>query len=326
MNLRVEPFHALDARLTRADMTLPANATAERTSGTAITVAHGDGIGPEIMAATLKIMEAAGAKLRIETAHIGQSVFEAGETSGISAEAWNSIRRTRILLKAPMTTPQGKGLKSINVTLRKSLGLFANVRPCVSYHPWIQTKHSDMDVIIVRENEEDVYAGIEHRQTDDVYQCLKIISRPGCERISRYAFELARQAGRRKVSCFTKDNIMKLTDGLFHKVFDEVAQRYPDIESEHWIVDAGAAQLGSNPGRFDVIVLPNLYGDILSDVAAEAAGSLGIAPSANIGTHYAMFEAVHGSAPALAGKMPATTKPRRRKAFWKGAFAIWRLF
>src|SRR5213079_2088223 len=179
---------------------------------------------------------------------------------------------------------------------------YANVRPCVSYHPFIETKHPGMDVVIVRENEEDLYAGIEYRQTDQVMQCLKIISRPGSERIVRYAFEYARRHNRKKVTCFTKDNIMKLTDGLFHKIFNEIAAEYPDIENEHWIVDIGAAKMADTPEAFDVIVLPNLYGDILSDIAAQVAGSVGLAGSANIGDKCAMFEAIHGSAPRRAGQ------------------------
>jgi len=205
-------------------------------------------------------------------------------------------------LKAPITTPQGGGYKSLNVTTRKTLGLYANVRPCVSYPPFVETKHPNMDVVIVRENEEDTYAGIEHRQTADVMQCLKLISRPGSEKIVRYAFEYARRYGRRKVTCFTKDNIMKMTDGLFHKVFEEIGAAYPDIEKEHWIVDIGAAKLADTPEAFDVIVMPNLYGDILSDVAAQIAGSVGLAGSANIGDRCAMFEAIHGSAPRRAGQ------------------------
>jgi isocitrate dehydrogenase len=269
---------------------------------TPITVAHGDGIGPEIMAATLAILEAAGARIAPETIEIGEAAYRRGHSAGIAPEAWDALRRTRVFLKAPITTPQGGGFKSLNVTVRKSLGLYANVRPCVAYAPFVATKHPGMDVVIIRENEEDLYAGIEHRQTDEVYQCLKLITRPGCEKIVRYAFEWARAHGRRKVSCFTKDNIMKLTDGLFHRVFDEVAAEYPDLEHEHWIVDIGAAKLADTPGTFDVIVLPNLYGDILSDVAAQIAGSVGLAGSANIGEGGAMFEAIHGSAPRRAGQ------------------------
>src|SRR5512134_2118834 len=205
-----------------------------------ITVANGDGIGPEIMAATLRILEAAEAPLEIETIDIGEKVYLRGNSAGIADSAWESLRRTRVFLKAPITTPQGGGFKSLNVTTRKTLGLYANVRPCVAYHPFVQTLHPGMDVVIVRENEEDLYAGIEHRQTDDVVQCLKLISRQGCEKISRYAFEYARRNKRRKVTCFTKDNIMKLTDGRFHRVFEEVGEEYPDLEKEHWIVDIGA--------------------------------------------------------------------------------------
>jgi isocitrate dehydrogenase len=271
-------------------------------SKTPITVAYGDGIGPEIMTATLRILEAAGAQLDIETIDIGEKVYLAGNTSGIPQEAWDSLLRTKIFLKAPITTPQGGGYKSLNVTTRKALGLYANVRPCVSYNPFIASKHPEMDVVIVRENEEDLYAGIEYRQTNDVYQCLKLISRPGSEKICRYAFEYARTNNRKKVTCFIKDNIMKLTDGIFHKVFDEIAEEYPEIESESLIVDIGSAFLAERPGTLDVIVTENLYGDIISDIAAQITGSVGLAGSANIGDDYAMFEAIHGSAPNIAGK------------------------
>ncbi len=267
-----------------------------------ITVANGDGIGPEIMAATLKIIQAAGAALEIETIEIGEKVYMAGNPAGIEPSSWDSLRRTKVFLKAPITTPQGGGFKSLNVTTRKVLGLYANVRPCISYHPYVKTKHPIMDVVIVRENEEDLYAGIEHQQTPEVVQCLKLISRPGTEKIVRYAFEYAKAYGRKKVTCFTKDNIMKMTDGLFHKMFDEIGEEYPDIEKEHWIVDIGAAKLADTPEAFDVIVMPNLYGDILSDVAAQITGSVGLAGSANIGDGFAMFEAIHGSAPRRAGQ------------------------
>ena len=269
---------------------------------TPITVAYGDGIGPEIMAATLKVLEAAGARIAPEVIEIGEKVYLAGNTAGIAPESWASLRRTRVFLKSPITTPQGGGYKSLNVTIRKTLGLYANVRPCVSYHPFVDTKHPKMDLVIIRENEEDLYAGIEHRQTDEVFQCLKLITRPGCEKIIRYAFEYARAHGRRKVTCMTKDNIMKMTDGLFHKVFDEIKVHYPEIETEHYIIDIGAARLATRPERFDVIVTSNLYGDIISDIAAEMTGSVGLAGSANIGEHVAMFEAIHGSAPDIAGK------------------------
>src|SRR5712691_2460054 len=271
-------------------------------SSVPITVAYGDGIGPEIMEATLHILKEAGAKLQIEKIDIGEKVYLSGNSSGIEPSAWESLRSTKVFLKAPITTPQGGGYKSLNVTVRKTLGLYANVRPCVSYHPFIETKHPGMDVVIVRENEEDLYAGIEHRQTEQVVQCLKLISRPGSEKIARYAFEYARRNNRKRVTCFTKDNIMKMTDGIFHKVFDEIGALYPEIEKEHWIVDIGAAKLADTPEAFDVIVMPNLYGDILSDVAAQIAGSVGLAGSANIGDHCAMFEAIHGSAPRRANQ------------------------
>jgi isocitrate dehydrogenase len=269
---------------------------------TKITVAKGDGIGPEIMDATLRIILAAGAQIEIDEIEVGEKVYLAGNTAGIAKESWDVVRRNKVFLKAPITTPQGGGYKSLNVTTRKFLGLYANVRPCMSLHPFVKTKHPTMDIVIVRENEEDLYAGIEHQQTDEVVQCLKLISRPGCEKIVRYAFEYAKQYGRKKVTCFTKDNIMKQTDGLFHQVFDEIAKEYPEIENEHWIIDIGAAKMADTPEAFDVIVMPNLYGDVLSDVAAQIAGSVGLAGSANIGEECAMFEAIHGSAPRRAGQ------------------------
>lgn len=268
----------------------------------AITVAYGDGIGPEIMSATLKILEHAGAELDIETIEIGEKAYLSGFQNGIPESAWESLRKTKVFLKAPITTPQGGGYRSLNVTIRTRLGLYANVRPCVSYAPFINTKHPKMDISIIRENEEDLYVGIEYRQTPDVYQALKVISRQGSEKIIRYAFEYAREYGRKKVSCFTKDNILKLSDGSFHKIFEEMGEEYSDIEKEHYIVDIGSARLADTPEIFDVIVLPNLYGDILSDVAAQITGSVGLAGSANIGEHGAMFEAIHGSAPKYAGK------------------------
>ena len=269
---------------------------------TPITVAHGDGIGPEIMQATLQILQAAGAQIAPEVIEIGEKIYKSGHTSGIEPASWASLRRTKVFLKAPITTPSGGGYKSLNVTIRKTLGLYANIRPCAAYHPFVRTLHPAMNVVIVRENEEDLYAGIEHRQTDEVYQCLKLITRPGCEKIVRYAFEYAVQHGRSKVTCMTKDNIMKMTDGLFHKIFDEISPLYPSITADHMIIDIGAARLASKPESFDVIVTPNLYGDIISDIASELTGSVGLGGSANIGEHVAMFEAIHGSAPDIAGQ------------------------
>ncbi len=270
-----------------------------------ITIARGDGIGPEIMAATLHVLKEAGADLDIHEVEIGEKVYLRGVATGIEPHTWEMIKKSEAFLKAPITTPQGGGFKSLNVTVRTTLGLYANIRPCVSYVPFVVTKHPKMDLVIVRENEEDLYAGIEYRQTPDVMVSHKLISRQGSEKIVRYAFEYARHLGRKKVTCFTKDNIMKFSDGLFHQVYEEIGKEYPDIEKEHWIVDIGAAKLADTPEIFDVIVLPNLYGDILSDVAAQISGSVGLAPSANIGDLGAMFEAIHGSAPRRAGQNAA---------------------
>ena len=267
-----------------------------------ITIARGDGIGPEIMEATLSILKAAGAELEYDEIEIGEKVYLSGNSAGIAPAAWDIIRRNKIFLKSPITTPQGGGYKSLNVSTRKFLGLYSNVRPCRSLHPFVSTKHPVMDLVIIRENEEDLYAGIEHQQTDEVVQCLKLISRPGCEKIIRYAFEYAKQQNRKKVTCFSKDNIMKQTDGLFHQVFNEIAAEYPEIQNEHWIVDIGAAMLADTTEAFDVIVMQNLYGDMLSDVAAQITGSVGLAGSANIGEECAMFEAIHGSAPRIVGQ------------------------
>lgn len=267
-----------------------------------IAVAYGDGIGREIMQATLDILDAAGANLEYEEVKIGKEMYLEGYQSGIAPDAWDILRRNPVFLKGPITTPQGGGYKSLNVTIRKTLGLFANVRPCRAYTPYVDSNFADMDLVVVRENEEDLYAGIEHQQTAEVVQCLKLVSRPGCERVVRYAFEYARTHGRKKVTCMSKDNIMKHTDGLFHRVFDEIAKEYPDLESEHYIIDIGSALLADRPEQFDVIVTLNLYGDIVSDITAQVAGSVGLGGSANIGNSISMFEAIHGSAPDIAGK------------------------
>jgi isocitrate dehydrogenase len=280
----------------------PIAPVAARLPARTIPVAAGDGIGPEISGAVISVLRAADPALDFQPLTVGLKAYQAGAMSGFGPEVMDAIAEHGVILKGPITTPQGGGYKSVNVSLRKSLGLYANLRPCVAYHPFVDTHHPGMDVVIVRENEEDTYAGIEHRQSDEVYQCLKLITRPGCERIVRYAFEYARAHGRRKVTCMTKDNIMKMTDGLFHKVFDEIAAEYPEIANEHMIIDIGTAKMAVQPERFDVVVTPNLYGDILSDVAAEVAGSIGMAPSSNIGHACAMFEAVHGSAPDIAGQ------------------------
>lgn len=267
-----------------------------------ITIAYGDGIGPEIMESAIEILKESGAQISFDIIEVGKNIYEKGFSTGLMPSAWESLASTRVLLKAPITTPQGGGYKSLNVTMRKKLGLFSNVRPVSSFAPFVATKFPKMDVVIIRENEEDLYMGIEHRQTEETVQCLKLVTRAGCEKIVRYAFEYAVKNARKKVTCFSKDNIMKMTDGLFHKVFDEIAKEYPDIKNEHYIIDIGTARLAAKPEIFDVIVTMNLYGDIISDVAAEISGSVGLAGSANIGADYAMFEAIHGSAPDIAGK------------------------
>ncbi|AAU03737.1 NADP-dependent isocitrate dehydrogenase [Rickettsia typhi] len=269
---------------------------------TPITIAYGDGIGPEIMDAVLYILRQAEARISLETIEVGEKLYKKHYTSGISEESWNVIQRTGIILKAPITTPQSGGYKSLNVTIRKTLQLFANIRPAVSFHPFTRTLHPNLNLTIIRENEEDLYSGIEYRQTHNMYESLKLISHTGCKKIIRYAFEYAVKNNRKKVTCLSKDNIMKFSDGIFHRVFNEIAKEYPQIDNEHYIIDIGTAKLATTPEIFDIIVTSNLYGDIISDVAAEISGSVGLAGSANIGQHYAMFEAVHGSAPDIAGK------------------------
>ena len=267
-----------------------------------ITVAKGDGIGPEITDSVLRILDAADCGLDYDHVEIGEAAYLAGVSSGVPDSAWELIRRNPVLLKGPITTPQGGGYKSLNVTIRKTLGLYANVRPCRSYHPFVRTHFPELDVVVVRENEEDLYAGIEHRQTGEVYQCLKLVSAPGTERIVRYAFEYARANGRHHVTCMVKDNIMKLTDGLFSDIFRSVGKEYPDIQQDVQIIDIGAARLATHPYNYDVVVTLNLYGDVLSDIVAELTGSVGLGGSANVGDRISMFEAIHGSAPDIAGQ------------------------
>ena len=268
-----------------------------------VTVIPGDGIGPEVVGAAQRIVEATGAPVAWETREAGEHVFLRGLPSGVPPETIESIRKTRVVLKGPLGTPVGFGEKSANVTLRKLFETYGNLRP-VRELPGVVTPYSGrgIDLVIVRENVEDLYAGIEHQQTPGVAQCLKLISRKGCEKISRLAFEVARAEGRGSVACFTKSNIMKLTEGLLKRTFEEVALDYPDIESWHVIVDNGAHQLVKKPEQYEVIVTTNMNGDILSDLTSALIGGLGFAPSANIGTDVAIFEAVHGSAPKYAGQ------------------------
>ncbi|MCC7161630.1 MAG: NADP-dependent isocitrate dehydrogenase [Anaerolineae bacterium] len=267
-----------------------------------IVVVRGDGIGPEITGAVLKILHANQTPIEYTELEIGERAYLKGYPTGIPPDTWEIIRAHRVMLKGPITTPQGGGYKSVNVTLRKSLGLYANVRQCRAFAPYVTSLHPTMDVVILRENEEDLYAGIEYRQSQQVVLGLKVVTRPGTESIIRYAFEYARAYGRKKLTCMTKDNIMKMTDGLFHRVFEEVAQEYPDLKTDHMIIDIGAARLAAQPEMLDMIVTLNLYGDILSDIAAQVAGSIGLAGSANVGNDAAMFEAVHGSAPDIADR------------------------
>lgn len=279
-----------------------------------IAIARGDGIGPEIMEAVLSILKETGAPLDYQEVVIGEKVYNAKNPTGIEPSTWQVLKNTRAFLKAPITTHQGKGFKSVNVNIRTTFNLYANIRPCESFYPFVPTKHPQMDVIILRENEEDLYCGLEYQQTSQVTHAIKLISVPGSEKIIRFAYEFAKLMNRKKVSCFTKDNILKLTDGLFHKIYDQVSQDYPEIAAEHWIIDIGSAKLADTPEMFDMIVLPNLYGDILSDVAAQISGSVGMAGSANIGEHYAMFEALHGSAPKRAGQNVANPSGLLRAA------------
>jgi isocitrate dehydrogenase len=267
------------------------------------TLIPGDGVGPECIAATQAIIQAAGVKLEFETRHAGESVFKQGIPSGVPQNTIDSIKKTRLVLKGPLGTPVGYGEKSANVTLRKLFETYANIRP-VRELPGVKTPYSGrgIDLVVVRENVEDLYAGIEHMQTPGVAQCLKLISAKGCEKIVRTAFEFARSEGRRSVACATKSNIMKMTEGMLKRTFERIAPEYPDIQAWHVIIDNCAHQLVKKPEQFDVIVTTNMNGDIISDLTSALVGGLGFAPSANLGNDVAIFEAVHGSAPKYAGK------------------------
>ncbi len=266
-----------------------------------IAVAYGDGIGAEITDSTLKIIGYANAGIQAEYVELGHEAYKKGYESGVPDYSIDTMKRTGVLLKGPIMTPQGGGYKSVNVTLRKMFDMYINVRRCKSY-PFVQSLHQGVDMVIVRENSEDLYCGIEYEMHEGYMCAMKFISRSASERICRFAFEYAKRNNRRKVTCITKDNILKKTDGLFHNVFDEIAKEYPEIVANHYIVDIGAAHIAANPGIVDVVVTQNLYGDILSDIAAQVTGSVGMGSSLNIGSEIAMFEAVHGSAPDIAGK------------------------
>jgi isocitrate dehydrogenase len=268
-----------------------------------VTFIPGDGIGAEVTGAARRIIEATGANVAWEDREAGASVFKQGLPSGVPQETIDSIKKTKIALKGPLETPIGFGEKSANVTLRKLFETYANIRP-VRTLPGVPTPFSNknIDLVVVRENVEDLYAGIEYMQTPGVAEALKLISRKGCEKIVRLGFEFARSEGRKKVHCATKSNIMKMTEGTLKRTFEAVAKEYPEIESQHIIVDNCAHQLVRFPEWFEVIIMTNMNGDILSDLTSGLIGGLGFAPSANLGTDYAIFEAVHGSAPKYAGK------------------------
>jgi isocitrate dehydrogenase len=272
---------------------------------TKVAVAKGDGIGPEIMQAVLDIFEAAKVPLQYEYVDMGKWVFDKGYSNGMTPEAQQTIERLGILFKGPMETPKGKGVKSVNVTARKTWNTYANKRVFQTLHG-VDTVFSKagihVDITVVRENIEDTYGGIEHMLTHDVALSRRFITRPGSMQVIKYAFEMARKKGTKRITCGHKANIMKMTDGLFLECFYEVAKEYPDLKADDVIVDDLCMKLVTRPDSFDVVVLTNLQGDIVSDLCAGLVGGLGFAPSANIGDHISIFEAVHGTAPDIAGK------------------------
>ena len=265
-----------------------------------ITVFKGDGIGPEITDTVLSVLKAAHAPLEYDIYTVGEAEYEKNGAL-IPDAGFDSFERTKVLLKSPITTPIGKGFRSLNVTLRNKYNLYANIRPAKS-NTAVHTPFSNVDIITFRENTEDLYVGVEEQIDENTVHAIKIITRTASERIIRDAFEYARQHGRHKVTCVHKANILKLSDGLFLSVFNRIAEEYSDIESDDKIVDNVCMQLVMRPETFDIIVTPNLYGDIISDLTSGLIGGLGLLPSMNVGTDYAMFEAVHGSAPDIAGK------------------------
>ncbi|KEJ01594.1 isocitrate/isopropylmalate dehydrogenase family protein [Clostridium botulinum] len=268
-----------------------------------ITLIPGDGIGPEVTEAARKVIDAVGADINWHVVEAGEKVLDQYGTP-LPDYVLDSIKETKVALKGPVTTPVGKGFRSVNVTLRKSLNLYANIRPVKSYKG-IKSRYENVDLIIVRENTEDLYAGIEHMIGDDIAESIKVITKKASDRIVDYAFNMARKENRNKVTAVHKANIMKLSDGLFLNCAEEVASKNKDIDFEDVIVDAMAMKLVLNPEKYDVLVMPNLYGDILSDMAAGLVGGLGLLPGANIGYEGAVFEAAHGAAPDIAGKNKA---------------------
>jgi isocitrate dehydrogenase (NAD+) len=265
-----------------------------------ITLIPGDGIGPEVTAAVVRIIEAAGVEVTWETHYAGAQALEKfGET--LPADLLESIQRNKVALKGPITTPVGKGFTSVNVGLRKALDLYANLRP-VRALPNVPSRYPELDLVVVRENTEDLYSGIEHVVVPGVVESIKIITEKASTRIAKYAFEFARREGRKKVTAVHKANIMKLSDGLFLDCFRNVSKDYPEVEADDKIVDNACMQLVMRPEQFDIMLLENLYGDIVSDLCAGLIGGLGLVPGANIGERGAVFEAVHGSAPDIAGQ------------------------
>lgn len=268
-----------------------------------ITLINGDGIGPEISDSVVKIIEKSGLDINWDIQTAGSDVIEA-EGSPLPQRVLDSIKKNKVALKAPVTTPIGKGFRSVNVQLRKSLDLYANLRPCKNL-PGVKTKFDDVDLVVVRENTEDLYAGIEEQIDVDTAHSIKVITRKASERICKFAFDYAVKNGRHEVCVVTKANIMKLSDGLFLESFRDVAKNYPQIKTREILVDNLCMQLVQKPSQFDVLVLPNLYGDIVSDLCAGLIGGLGVAQGANIGLDYAVFEPVHGSAPDIKGQNKA---------------------
>lgn len=268
-----------------------------------ITLINGDGIGPEISDAVVKIIEASGLKIDWDIQTAGADVIEK-EGTPLPERVLNSIKENKIALKAPVTTPIGKGFRSVNVQLRKALDLYANLRPCKNL-PNVKTKFDNVDIVVVRENTEDLYAGIERQVDTDTAESIKVITRKASERICKFAFDYAIKNNRKEVCVVTKANIMKLSDGLFLESYRKIAENYPEIKKREILVDNLCMQLVQNPSQFDVLVLPNLYGDIVSDLCAGLIGGLGVAQGANIGLDYAVFEPVHGSAPDIKGQNKA---------------------
>jgi isocitrate dehydrogenase (NAD+) len=265
-----------------------------------ITLIEGDGIGPEVTGAVVRILEAAGLRAEWEPHLAGVRAIEP-HGSPLPAELLDSIERTKVALKGPVTTPVGGGFTSVNVGLRKALGLFANLRPVWNI-PSVPSRYQGIDIVIVRENTEDLYSGLEHEVVPGVVESLKIITEQASTRIARFAFEYARKHGRRRVTAVHKANIMKMGDGLFLKCVRQVGEHYPEIVCDDRIVDAACMHLVMNPAQFDMLIMPNLYGDIVSDLCAGLVGGLGVVPAANLGEEIGVFEAVHGSAPDIAGK------------------------